>query len=63
VSGVIKVREINFMTWNTQLYEMGNSLNEKHIVKKILKNVFLLLVYHIHLMIDMQMLQMWKNII
>lgn len=35
MGGVIKVREINFMTWNTQLYEMGNSLNEKHIVKKI----------------------------
>ena len=29
------MREINFLTWNTQLYEMGNSLNEEQVVKKI----------------------------
>ncbi len=29
------MREINFMTWNTQLYEMGNRLNNKHAVKEI----------------------------
>ena len=29
------MREINFMTWNTQLYEMGNLLNNKHAVKEI----------------------------
>lgn len=30
-----KVREINFLTWNTQLYEMGNSINDEQPVKKI----------------------------
>ena len=30
-----KVREIHFLTWNTQLYEMGNRLNEKQAVKEI----------------------------
>ena len=30
-----KVREIDFLTWNTQLYEMGNELNKRQIVKAI----------------------------
>ena len=29
------MREINFLTWNTQLYEMGNSINDEQPVKKI----------------------------
>lgn len=29
------MREINFLTWNTQLYEMGNRVNEKQPVKKM----------------------------
>ena len=34
------MREINFLTWNTQLYEMGNSLNDERPVKKIDKPIF-----------------------
>lgn len=33
--GVIKMREINFLTWNTQLYEMGNIVHDGQAVKKI----------------------------
>lgn len=29
------MREVDFLTWNTQLYEMGNRLNEKQSVKEI----------------------------
>lgn len=34
------MRQVNFLTWNTQMYEMGNKLNDNKIVKKIDENVF-----------------------